>query len=88
MVRLDGKHGDWLPFSVRLYFYAGATDVRVVHSFIWDGDPDRDFLAGLGLSADVVMRDEPHNRHIRLAGPVRLPDRGSPRSDRSAPRSR
>ena len=58
VVRLDGKHGDWLPFSVRLYFYAGATDVRVVHSFIWDGDPDRDFLAGLGLSADVVMRDE------------------------------
>jgi hypothetical protein len=69
VVKLDGKHGDWLPFSVRLYFYAGATDVRLVHSFVWDGDPDRDFLAGLGLSADVVMRDEPHNRHVRLAGP-------------------
>lgn len=69
VVRLEGKHGDWLPFSVRLYFYAGAADVRIVHSFVWDGDPDRDFLAGLGLSADVVMRDEPHNRHIRLAGP-------------------
>jgi hypothetical protein len=69
VVRLDGQHGDWLPFSVRLYFYAGATDVRIVHSFIWDGDPDRDFLAGLGLSADVVLRDEPHNRHVRLSGP-------------------
>ena len=69
VVKVDGKHGDWLPFSVRLYFYAGATDVRIVHSFVWDGDPDRDFLAGLGLSADVVMRDEPHNRHIRVAGP-------------------
>ncbi len=68
--KLDGKHGDWLPFSVRLYFYAGATDVRIVHSFVWDGDPDRDFLAGLGLSADVVMRDEPHDRHVRLAGPA------------------
>ncbi|MEV0288173.1 Tat pathway signal sequence domain protein [Kribbella sp. NPDC050820] len=69
VVRLEGKHGDWLPFSVRLYFYAGAIDVRIVHSFVWDGDPDRDFLAGLGLSADVVMHDEPHNRHVRLAGP-------------------
>ncbi|GLH99662.1 exo-rhamnogalacturonan lyase family protein [Phytohabitans aurantiacus] len=69
VVRLEGRHGDWLPFSVRLYFYAGATDVRVVHTFVWDGDPDRDFLAGLGLSADVVMRDLPHDRHIRLAGP-------------------
>jgi len=70
VVKLDGKHENWLPFSVRLYFYAGATDVRMVHSFIWDGDPERDFLAGLGLSADVAMRDEPHNRHIRLAGPA------------------
>jgi hypothetical protein len=69
VVRLDGRHGDWLPFSVRLYFYAGATDVRVVHTFVWDGDPDRDFLAGLGLRADVVMRDAPHDRHVRLAGP-------------------
>ncbi|TWD84895.1 hypothetical protein FB561_6091 [Kribbella amoyensis] len=69
VVRVEGRHGDWLPFSVRLYFYAGATDVRIVHTFVWDGDPDRDFLAGLGLSADVVMTDEPHNRHIRLAGP-------------------
>ncbi|MGI5215653.1 hypothetical protein [Plantactinospora sp. CA-290183] len=69
VVRLDGRHGDWLPFQVRLYFYAGAPDVRVVHTFVWDGDPDRDFLAGLGLSADVVMRDDPHDRHLRLAGP-------------------
>ena len=37
-----------------------------MHSFVWDGDPDRDFLAGLGLSADVPMRDEPHDRHVRL----------------------
>ncbi|TMR94363.1 Tat pathway signal sequence domain protein [Nonomuraea basaltis] len=68
VVRLEGRHGDWLPFTVRLYFYAGAEDVRVMHTFVWDGDPERDFLAGLGLRADVVMRDEPHDRHIRLAG--------------------
>ncbi|MFI6479371.1 Tat pathway signal sequence domain protein [Nonomuraea sp. NPDC050663] len=69
VVRVEGRHGDWLPFSVRLYFYAGARDVRIVHTFVWDGDPERDFLRGLGLKADVVMRDELHDRHIRLAGP-------------------
>lgn len=79
VLRLEGRHepishlvggrDPWLPFIVRLYFYAGAEDVRVVHSFVWDGDPQRDFLAGLGLRADVPMRDEPHDRHIRLAGP-------------------
>ncbi|MEV4172116.1 Tat pathway signal sequence domain protein [Nonomuraea sp. NPDC049709] len=68
VVRLEGRHGDWLPFTVRLYFYAGAEHVRIMHTFVWDGDPERDFLAGLGLRADVVMRDEPHDRHVRLAG--------------------
>ncbi|HEX4811233.1 MAG TPA: Tat pathway signal sequence domain protein [Nonomuraea sp.] len=68
VVRLEGRHGDWLPFTVRLYFHAGAENVRIVHTFVWDGDPGRDFLAGLGLRADVVMRDELHDRHVRLAG--------------------
>ncbi|MFB9896129.1 exo-rhamnogalacturonan lyase family protein [Planobispora takensis] len=62
------EDGSWLPFTVRLYFYAGAADVRVVHSFVWDGDASRDFLAGLGLRARVVMRDALHDRHVRLAG--------------------
>ncbi|WP_290859429.1 hypothetical protein [Hamadaea sp.] len=69
VVRLDGRHGDWLPFSIRLYFYAGQSDVRMVHTFVWDGDPERDFLAGLGLSVEVVLRDPPHDRHVRFAGP-------------------
>ncbi|MFB4271955.1 Tat pathway signal sequence domain protein [Nonomuraea sp. GTA35] len=68
VVRLEGRHGGRLPFTVRLYFHAGAEHVRVLHTFIWDGDPERDFLAGLGLRADVVMRDELHDRHVRLAG--------------------
>ncbi|MEU4233105.1 Tat pathway signal sequence domain protein [Nonomuraea sp. NPDC026600] len=68
VIRLAGDHGGRLPFTVRLYFYAGAEDVRVMHTFVWDGDPERDFLAGLGLRADVVMRDELHDRHVRLAG--------------------
>ena len=69
VVRLEGRYGDRLPFEVRLYFYAGARDVRVMHTFVWDGDPDRDFVGGLGLRAGVVMRDDPHDRHVRLAGP-------------------
>jgi hypothetical protein len=72
VLRVDGRHSPRhiLPFTVRLYAYAGADDVRIVHSVVWDGDPERDFLAGLGLHADVPMRDEPHDRHVRLAGPT------------------
>ncbi|UKA66342.1 Tat pathway signal sequence domain protein [Arthrobacter sp. FW306-05-C] len=77
VVRLEGTHRpdepesgrrEWLPFVVRFYFYAGARSVRMVHSFVWDGDADRDFLAGLGVRFTVPLEDDPHNRHIRIAG--------------------
>jgi len=75
VVRLDGKHraeggGDreWLPFTVRLYFYAGGDAVRVIHTFVFDGDENRDFLRGLGLRFTVPMRDLLHDRHVRFSG--------------------
>ncbi|MCC8246594.1 exo-rhamnogalacturonan lyase family protein [Saccharothrix luteola] len=73
VVRIDGghRHGNrtWLPFTVRLYFYAGSDGVRAVHSFVYDGDEKKDFVRGLGIRFEVPMRDEPHNRHVRFAGP-------------------
>lgn len=75
VVKLDGVHAartgsarDWLPFSVRLYFYAGSESIRIVHSFIYDGDPARDFIGGLGVTARVPMLDATHDRHVRFAG--------------------
>jgi hypothetical protein len=65
--RLDGSR-DWLPFVVRLYFYAGGETIRVVHSFIFDGDENRDFLRGLGIRFQVPMTDELHDRHVRFVG--------------------
>lgn len=72
VVRFDGVHSgggrDWLPVTVRLYFHAGSDAVRMVHSFIYDGDPAKDFIRGLGVTAHVPMSDESHNRHVRLSG--------------------
>jgi len=75
-----------LPFTVRLVFYAGCESVEVVHSFVWDGDAERDFIAGLGVKAHVLLHEGVHNRHVRVQGedakggwaePVRLvPCRG------------
>lgn len=64
----DGQRRSWLPFVVRFYFHAGARSVRMVHSFIWDGDADRDFLAGLGVRFTVPLESELHDRHVRIAG--------------------
>ncbi len=55
------------PFTVRLYFTAGTDAVRMVFSFIHDGQPERDFLAALGVEAQVPLTAEPHDRHVRFA---------------------
>ena len=57
-----------LPFTVRLVFYAGCETVDVAHSFTWDGDAERDFIAGLGVKAHVLLHDGVHNRHVRVLG--------------------
>jgi hypothetical protein len=72
VVRVEGRHrgGDraWLPFSMRLYFHVGSQAVRIVHSFVFDGDEQRDFIRGLGLSGKAPMSDLPYDRHVRFAG--------------------
>ncbi|WP_457420966.1 exo-rhamnogalacturonan lyase family protein [Roseateles sp. P5_E7] len=72
VLKLDGTHTgngrDWLRFSVRLYFYAGAESVRIVHTFVWDGEPAKDFIAGLGVTAQVPMSNATHDRHVRFSG--------------------
>ncbi|WP_443751048.1 exo-rhamnogalacturonan lyase family protein [Asticcacaulis solisilvae] len=72
VIKLDGQHAgqgrQWLPFSVRLYVYAGAPSVRIVHTFIFDGDEHKDFIRGLSVNAAVPMHDELYNRHIRFSG--------------------
>ena len=71
VVRIDGAHlagaRRWLPFTVRLYAYAGTAALRIVHSFIYDGDVQHDFLASLGVRATVPMRGALHDRHVRIA---------------------
>jgi hypothetical protein len=75
VVKIEGMHRgavskrEWLPFTLRLYFYSGQQDIRVVHTIVFDGDQEKDFVRCLGLQFDVPMRDEPRNRTVRFAGP-------------------
>jgi hypothetical protein len=74
VVKFEGVHKgsnsqrEWLPFHVRLYFYAGETSVRMVHTIFFDGDQKKDFIHGLGVTFAVPMREEIQNRHVRFAG--------------------
>ena len=53
VAKIEGKHRgvksnrEWLPFVVRLYFYAGQESVRLVHTIVYDGDETGTSFAGL-----------------------------------------
>lgn len=74
VIKIEGVHkaeqdgSSLLPFVVRLYFYGGQESVRMVHSFIYDGDDDQNFVRGLGINFSVPMREEVQNRHVRFSG--------------------
>jgi hypothetical protein len=74
VVKIEGMHRgtmserEWLPFTVRLYFYSGQTSIRIVHTIVFDGDQEKDFVRGFGLQIDVPMRDQPLSRTVRFAG--------------------
>ena len=68
-VHKGAKSGrEWLPFTVRLYFYSGQTAVRMVHTITFDGDQEKDFVRGLGVQVAVPMREEARNRTVRFVG--------------------
>jgi len=64
VLKIEGSHvsesgkRNWLPFIVRLYFYAGQQSVRMVHTIIYDGDQEVDFVRGLGLVFDVPLDEQ------------------------------
>ncbi|KAI1860593.1 uncharacterized protein JN550_011441 [Neoarthrinium moseri] len=62
------EHEPWLQFTLRFYLYAGSEAIRVVHTIIYDGEQEKDFITGIGIRFDVPLSDELYNRHVRLAG--------------------
>jgi hypothetical protein len=72
LVKIEGTHcsadsREWLPFIVRLYFYAGSNQMKMVHSFVFDGDQNADFIHSLGVRFDVPMREALYNRHVAFS---------------------
>lgn len=68
VVKLTGKHAserkEWLPFTVRLYFYKGSDQIRMVHTIIYDGDPATDMISALGVRVNVPLKERAYNRHV------------------------
>ncbi|OMP75606.1 Tat pathway signal sequence domain protein [[Flexibacter] sp. ATCC 35208] len=73
VIKITGHHVNTtqrylLPFIVRLYFYEGSEAIRILHTIIYDGDEQNDFISGLGIRFNVPLEGETYNRHIRFTG--------------------
>ncbi|KAF2186444.1 hypothetical protein K469DRAFT_706412 [Zopfia rhizophila CBS 207.26] len=62
-------HDPWLPFVLRFYLYMESDAIHIIHTLIYDGNPDKDFVTGIGVRFEVPLGgEELYDRHIRLAG--------------------
>ena len=74
VVKVTGTHKavkgsrEWLPFTLRFYIYKDAAPIRMVHSFVYDGEQREDYIKGLGIAFDLPFREELQNRHVAFAG--------------------
>ncbi|KAJ2975439.1 hypothetical protein NUW58_g8356 [Xylaria curta] len=64
-----GSHDPWIPFTVRFYLYTNSDTIKIVHTLLFDGAADRDFITGIGLRFDIPLAGEKlYDRHVRIAG--------------------
>ncbi len=72
VIKVEGKHEfagrEWLPFTLRFYLYAGSEALRVVHTIVFDGDENKDFIRGIGLRFTAPQAAPLYDRHVRFAG--------------------
>ena len=58
------------PYTVRLYLFAGERDVRVTHTFVYDGDPETDLLRSVGLRVPTAVDGVPTFGYGGKVGPA------------------
>ncbi len=74
VVKVRGVHKalnggrEFLPFTLRFYIFKGAEPFRIVHTFVFDGDQEKDYIKGIGIEFSLPFREELQNRHVAFAG--------------------
>lgn len=53
------------PFCIRMHIGYGKTEISFDHTFFYDGDPEQDFLKGIGIRFTAPLEGELYQRHIK-----------------------
>lgn len=73
IIRYDGIHvsntGDKkIPFIIRMEAGYNNPNLKFTHTFLYDGDEDKDFMKGLGIRFSAPVSGQLYNRHVKFMG--------------------
>jgi hypothetical protein len=63
---LDNGSEEKLPFIIRMTVGRDCSEIKFMHTFLYDGDEDKDYLKGLGLSFETSIKGPMYNRHVKF----------------------
>ena len=62
----DGE--EKIPFVIRMTVGRATDEIKLTHTFLYDGDENRDFLKGIGIRFERPMEGALYDRHLKLMG--------------------
>lgn len=73
IIKYEGSHLDEvgvekMPFIIRMKLAYNCPNLEFTHTFLYDGDEDKDYLKGLGIVFEMPLSGELYNRHIKVTG--------------------
>lgn len=56
-----------MPFVIRMYLWADSTEMKFVHTFLFNGSESRDYLKGMGVRFELSLAGEAYQHHIQYS---------------------
>lgn len=61
--RMDSESMQWILYA---YFGAGSEEIKFLHTFLYDGEENKDFINGFGIRLSTTLSGKAYNRHIKF----------------------
>lgn len=55
-----------MPFVIRMFLWNHSSEVRFVHTFLYDGVEEKDFLKGMGIRFDACLPGKNYQHHVQF----------------------
>ena len=72
-VKVTGEHknidgSEFLRYIIRFSVFYDENEIKIIHTFLYDGDEKTDFIKGVGVQLTRKMEGELYNRRIKITG--------------------